>query len=302
MMNKNKRYEFLFYYDVKDANPNGDPDMNRPRIDEETGRCYVTDVRIKRTIRDYWISKGLDVFVKQEFDEKGKLKDRNKKVKEVKESGKDFFDFIDNRLFGIVFGSKEAENKAYTGPIQLKLAKSVNNIISENGERYFRISTVLPSGEGKTQGTFGEFYVIRYGLFECYGIYNENSAKETNVRDEDLEKFIEGLWNGTKSLITRSKVGQTPRLLLAIEYKENNFHIGDLTDKVKLSTNKEIIEKIEDYKLNVDNLINKLKRYKDKINKIYYCIDEDLKIEYNGKEVCLEELLKEIAEVEKISF
>jgi CRISPR-associated protein Csh2 len=303
--NINKRYEFLYYYDVKDANPNGDPDDNRPRIDEETGRCYVTDVRIKRTVRDYWIQKGEDVFIKQEKKEDGKLKGRDEKVKEMEEKNKTPFDYIDNRLFGIVFGSKESDSKAYTGPLQLKFAKSLNNLIDESGERYFRISCVLPSDKNKTQGTFGDFWIIRYGIFENYGIYNENSAKETKVNEGDLDKFFDGLWNGTKNLITRSKVGQIPRFLIIIEYKEDNFHIGDLTDKVKIETNKKVIEKIDDFKLVTDNLIDRLKSYKDKINKIYVCADPDVVFSYNSEEYKGNEIvsiLKEICDVETLSF
>ncbi|MGB9857397.1 MAG: type I CRISPR-associated protein Cas7, partial [Dictyoglomaceae bacterium] len=70
------RSEILFLYDITDANPNGDPmDENKPRIDEETGVNIVTDVRLKRTIRDYLYEyKGLETFVREVRDEKGELK------------------------------------------------------------------------------------------------------------------------------------------------------------------------------------------------------------------------------------
>src|SRR5208283_1137897 len=71
-----KRSEILFLYEVKDANPNGDPlESNKPRIDPDTSVCTVTDVRIKRTIRDYWANrKGLEILVRDTFNEDGTLK------------------------------------------------------------------------------------------------------------------------------------------------------------------------------------------------------------------------------------
>lgn len=80
------RSEILFLYDVTDANPNGDPvDENKPRIDEETGINIVTDVRLKRTIRDYLHEyKKRDVFIREIKDEKGNLKTKEDRLKDFK--------------------------------------------------------------------------------------------------------------------------------------------------------------------------------------------------------------------------
>ena len=106
MSKLNKRSELLFLYDVKRCNPNGDPlDANRPRIDEESGRCLVTDVRLKRTVRDYLFNKGYngepdamgDIFIR-DVDDKPVT---GKKRAESYESREDFCQkFIDVRLFG----------------------------------------------------------------------------------------------------------------------------------------------------------------------------------------------------------
>ena len=97
-----KRREYLFLYSVKDANPNGDPlNANHPRFDPETGRIMVSDVRIKRTIRDQWLREGLDVFVD------GAPKTLNTRINELKSklkvnTGKEAFQkCIDTRLFGV---------------------------------------------------------------------------------------------------------------------------------------------------------------------------------------------------------
>ncbi|MGB9760409.1 MAG: type I CRISPR-associated protein Cas7, partial [Thermoproteota archaeon] len=97
MSNKNEliknRSEILFLYDVKFTNPNGDPmEENRPRIDEETGINIITDVRLKRTIRDYILEyehksgDNFDIFIKEELKEDGKLKTREEKLEELKVS------------------------------------------------------------------------------------------------------------------------------------------------------------------------------------------------------------------------
>src|SRR5690606_6323744 len=106
--------------------------------------------------------------------------------------------------------------------------------------------------KGKRQAEFSEDYKLSYSLIRFYGVINENSAENTGLSENDIELLLDGLWNGTKNLITRSKMGQMPRFLLRVVYKESNFHIGDLDKMIKLKDeNKEKIseekqEKIRD--------------------------------------------------------
>ena len=136
----------------------------------------------------------------------------------------------------------------------------------------------MPSKEAKGQGTFTEVYILPYSLIAFYGIANENLAQITQMTEDDLELILEAMWNGTKNLISRSKVGQMPRLLLDIEYQENNFHLGDLDKYIKLETNvePEAIRDISEVKINLSSLLNLLNENAERIKKIRWAKDERL--------------------------
>ena len=297
------RSEVLFVYDCKDANPNGDPlDENKPRIDEETGINIVTDVRLKRTIRDYLISKlGKEsVFIRLERKEDGNLKTRRERIEEMKKEKKELWkEYLDLRLFGATIGLEEkgaesggkGESIAITGPVQFRFGRSLHKV---DGPILIKGTTVMPSDTGKIQGTFTETWILPYSLIAFYGIINENAAKDTGLTEEDVKLLLEGMWNGTKNLITRSKVGSTPRLLIRVVYKKSNYYIGNLDRKIKLITNKrdEELRDISDLKLDLSGLISALEREKENIEKIEYKISPDCAIEGDLKKlgVHLEEL------------
>ena len=295
------RSELLFLYDLNDANPNGDPlDENKPRIDEETETNIVTDVRLKRTIRDYINSKyDDDTFVKDKASEKGEG------IQDAKARAKDYLpndnyesideakkvlnqeilnSCIDVRLFGATIpldvkikNKNKSGSSIFTGPVQFRMGRSLHKV----DLKHIKGTGAFASTDGKTQKTFREEYVLPYSLIAFYGVINEVAADDTNLTEDDVNKLLDAIWNGTKNLITRSKFGQTPRLLLQIEYSENYYFIGDLNNKItiqhELGSDKEI-RKISDIKLDVTNLINNLEKSKDKISKVCYKIDEDLSI------------------------
>jgi len=121
------RSEILFLYDVTNANPNGDPvDENKPRIDEETGINLVSDVRLKRTIRDYLYDYlGKEVFVREIRDDNGNLKTKEDRLKDFS-SPQDLIEkCIDIRLFGATTAVKE-QTMALTGPVQFKYGRSLH--------------------------------------------------------------------------------------------------------------------------------------------------------------------------------
>jgi CRISPR-associated protein Csh2 len=286
------RSELLFIYDCKDINPNGDPlDENKPRIDEKTGINIVTDVRLKRTIRDYFLSIGKDVWIKEVVKENGELKTREERIEDegikTKKDVEKLLDrYIDLRLFGATIAlakSKKSEEESaekgksitWTGPVQFRFGRSLNRVGSAV---LIKGTTVMPSGEKKEQGTFTETWILPYSLIAFYGIINENAAKDTKLTEDDVKLLLKGMWNGTKNLISRSKVGQMPRLLLRVVYKEKNYHIGDLDKKIKLepSVEEEKIRSVKDFKLNVDELVKALIDNKDKIEKIEYCLDPEI--------------------------
>lgn len=271
------RHEFLFLYDARDINPNGDPiDENKPRIDEETGINIVTDVRLKRSIRDYLADyKGLEVFVKEVRKEDGTLKTKEDRLNDLDiNNANDLIKkCIDIRLFGATAAVKN-KTITFTGPIQFKFGRSLHPVKLQ----YVKGTTVMPSKEAKGQGTFTEVYILPYSLIAFYGIANENLAKITQMTEDDLDLLLEAMWNGTKNLISRSKIGQMPRLLIDIEYKENNFHLGDLDKYITLESNAEpeAIRDISEINLNVSPLLNLLYENSERIKKIRLARDERL--------------------------
>lgn len=238
-----RRTEILFVYDITDANPNGDPnDENRPRMDIESGKAKVSDVRLKRTIRDYlhdYCEK--DIFCREKEKEDGT-------IQEGKDRAEDFFktaveearkkattvlkkrdliqdavitQCIDVRLFGAtipVAGTKGAENKkssvTLTGAVQFAMGSSLHRV----EPRFVKGTGAFASGQGAQQRTFREEYMLPYALIAFYGIVNQQAAKTTKLTSDDAEKLYESIWYGTKNLITRSKLGQRPLLLLLVDY------------------------------------------------------------------------------------
>ncbi len=280
------RSELLFLYDVKRCNPNGDPlDANRPRIDEESGRCLVTDVRLKRTVRDYLFNKGFnggeigDIFIR---DEDGKPVTGAERSKAYKDREEFCHKFIDVRLFGGVSapGDSAGDGKKgkvfhYTGPVQFSMGYSLNKV----HENFIKGTGAFATKEGAEQKTFREEYNITYGMIAFHGVVNENAASHVGTTEKDVEELTEAMWNGTKDLLTRSKKGHMPRLLVKINYHDG-FFIGDLCERLKLEPVEgkkvDALEDIEDYKLNTAALNAALLKHDDKIISISIQKDDRL--------------------------
>jgi CRISPR-associated protein Csh2 len=287
------RSEILFLYDVKDGNPNGDPvDENKPRIDEETNENIVTDVRLKRTIRDYLYEyKNQEIFIREIRKEDSKLVTKEERMNQL---GKDSIinKCIDIRLFGSTT-AVENQTLALTGPVQFKFGRSLHKV----DLTYIKGTTVMPSGQEKKQGTFTERYILPYSLIAFYGIVNENAAKMQNIplTNNDIDIMMEGIWNGTKNLISGTKFGQMPRLLMQVIYKENqNFFIGELDKYISIQSDlqDEALRDISDLKIDITKLVNVLKNHQDKIESIKYKVDERVNFVLDGKDITLSEALK----------
>lgn len=297
MVEIKNRSEIVFLYDIKDANPNGDPlDENKPRIDEETGINIVTDVRLKRTIRDYLMNfKGYngkadkDIFVREIADVQGNIQDSKARAKDFNEDHAEILKkCIDARLFGAVIPLEKGKSKeggaiTYIGPVQFKMGRSLHKVEI----KHIKGTGAFASGKGLTQKTFGEEDILHYSLISFYGIINENAAKHTNLTEEDINLLLEGMWDGTKNLISRSKAGQMPRLLLKVNYKENNYHIGDLDKMIKIESEKndEQIRDISEITLDVSELIETLNKNKDMIKSIDLKLDDRLKLKIDFNEL-----------------
>lgn len=288
-----KNSEILFIYDAKLCNPNGDPDdENKPRMDYETKRNLVSDVRLKRYIRDYLESIGYEIFITKIEGKSVSATDRIKKFFEkqnktvnINKFTKEDLDFIlskliDIRYFGATLPIKaqEGESKGvatnFIGPIQFNWGYSLNKVdIVESSS-----ITSIFSGKEEEYGTFGKDWRVYYSLISFYGIISGYRAKETNLTDEDVKMFNSILLNAIpKMASTRSKIGQTPRFILRIEYKNQDTFLGDLRDYVKIDKI-EGLRDVKDYEMDLDLLIDLLKNNKEKIENLYIFEDNDLNI------------------------
>ena len=287
-----RRSEILFLYDVKWGNPNGDPmDENKPRMDENTDTLIVSDVRLKRTIRDYlkdyynetlWVS-GDAVTPESRKKELG-IDSKEDAVKKC----------IDIRLFGAVIPSKGkgAVETSLTGPVQFRYGRSLHKVKWQ----FIQGTAAFLSREGTEQRSFREEYIVPYALIAFYGVINDKNAEITKLTENDVEKMLEAMWYGTKNLITRSKMEQNPRFLMKIDYKEGvKFHHGELDYLIFLTSDKDDYEirDIIDFKIELAPLMNSLAKIKNKIEKINYKIDERLTLTQNGEIKLFEEIFSD---------
>jgi CRISPR-associated protein Csh2 len=256
----------------------------------------------------------MDIFIRGYRNEDGLLKGKKTVLDENNITNADDLikKYIDMRLFGATAAiskkgkkgikksdpddveteQKNEKNIILTGPVQFRIGRSLHRVKLS----FIKGTTVMPSQEkGKAQGTFTEQYVLPYSLIGFYGIVNENAAKTTKLTDDDIKSLMDGLWNGTKNLISRSKVGQIPRLLINVTYKEKNYHIGDLIaliKKGKTGVSDEEIRDISQIPLEISALIDAFATNNAKIDHIEYCIDPHLRLTVKEKTVTLEEALK----------
>ena len=279
------RHEILFLYDVSWANPNGDPmDENKPRLDEETSVNIVTDVRLKRTVRDALMELGNEIFLREELTDDGSRKTKEDIIgKYDNDPQKVLEQCVDIRLFGGTFAIKGNDQNAFslTGPVQFKFGHSLHRAKVE----FIKGTSIMPSAADKQQGTFTEVYVVPYSLVVFYGVANEKAAADTKLTEDDLDAMFKALWIGHKAgtdVITRSKFGHEPRLLLDIVYKPGTLtHMGELDKRVAFRSEKadEAIRDIAEGVLDLSGLQQAVAAYSDKIEKVHYHVEDRVQVE-----------------------
>jgi len=206
------RIDFVYLFDVQDGNPNGDPDAgNLPRIDSETGMGLVTDVCLKRKVRNYvqaakGCTSGYDIFIKEKAILNNLIEKayEDDSVKEKEKEGdkteaarlvmcKRFFDV---RTFGAVMSTGKNAGQV-RGPIQLTFSRSIDPIISTE-HSITRMAVTTEKDAEKQKGdnrTMGRKSTVPYGLYRCHGFISANFAKITSFSEEDLQLFWEALKN-----------------------------------------------------------------------------------------------------------
>lgn len=203
------RIDFVYIFDVQDGNPNGDPDAgNLPRVDAETGMGLVTDVCLKRKVRNYvqvakGFADGYDIFIKEKavlntLIDKAHDDSEVKAAKDKTAAARKFMcdNYYDIRTFGAVMSTGKNAGQV-RGPIQLTFARSVDPIAPlEHSITRMAVATEKEAENQKGDNrTMGRKTTIPYGLYVCHGFISANLAQQTGFTEDDLHLFFEALQN-----------------------------------------------------------------------------------------------------------
>ncbi|GAA5480803.1 type I-C CRISPR-associated protein Cas7/Csd2 [Haloferula sargassicola] len=268
----NHRYDFLFLFDAQDANPNGDPDAgNLPRIDVESGQGLVTDVCLKRKIRNFVAMTGGGRDGKRIYFTEGAVHNLQHKeayeaigetpAKTVKPEIKDKAtawmceNYYDIRTFGAVM-STEVNCGQVRGPVQISFARSIDPIVSS--EHAITRTSVTNEKDIEKERTMGRKFTIPYGLYKAQGFVNPFLAKQTGFSDDDLELLFQSLENAFQfdQSAARPAGSMNPRALIIFKHDSalGSAPSHKLFDAVKV-TKKDDVEvprSFSDYTVEID--------------------------------------------------
>lgn len=268
------RYDFVFLFDVKDGNPNGDPDQaNLPRVDVENQEGLVTDVCIKRKVRNYVqlkhdLKKPYDIFIRQESIlnkiieavEKDTPKERQQSLCE---------DYFDIRTFGAVLSTSKKPSGTVRGPVQFTFARSKDRIYQ--AEHSITRCAVATEEDAKKQtdnnrefaSTFGRKNTVPYALYRMHGFISAHDAAKTGFNEDDLALLWESLLNAFEHDRSAARGEMNPRKLIVFKHETalGNARSGDLFDRVTVERKPDAANparEFEDYRIeiNAENLPN----------------------------------------------
>lgn len=298
--------EILFLYESTYSIPNGDPFTGEQRYDEETKRILVSDVRIKRFIRDYFIEQcnnQHEVYVwndisqaeggesgsaarmkalKKKYENDDSIKVERKKGEKVIDAVKLLQKCTDVRLFGGI-STEEKDAVNLTGPVQFAL---LNPSLNEVDLRMHQNTSVFVSSVEKSRGAIGTTTVVPYCVNQIHGWINPYSAKHTGLTEPDVSLMFKALWDSINGANTRTKSNQNSLLLFQIVYSEPTKKLYGVDRLIKLTTkdNKrgEQLRSIDDFKFDFTNFIKAVNS--DVVSEVrYYCDIEDIEKAINEK-------------------
>jgi CRISPR-associated protein Csd2 len=270
MTHISNRYDFALFFDVANGNPNGDPDAgNMPRLDPETSKGIVTDVCLKRKVRNYVdmvrgdtppstdlplseASLRNEIFVTERaiLDQKQrrawtanaikpeKKDDYSKLPKDDAEARilSDWMcrNFFDVRTFGAVMSTKGANCGQVRGPVQFAFGKSVERIVPSE----ITITRMAATTEDETKGdirTMGRKHIVPYGLYRAHGFISAKLAARTGFSDTDLDLLFEALTDMFEHDRSAARGEMATRKLVIFKHASalGNAHASDLFDRVK---------------------------------------------------------------------
>jgi CRISPR-associated protein Csh2 len=306
------RSEIVFITDAQDCNPNGNPlGENRPRKDPITDQAVVTDVRLKRYLRDQLEADGHGVFIKKTGDESevrarlaldvlGDINDAEE-VEAIEDIRDEFLEAAtDVRYFGATLSFNADTNDElldavadafnggnYTGPVQFSPARSLNAV--EENEESNTLTSVIATQDDKSTGGFDlDDNRLKYAIFPFHGLVDENGADDTKLTRTDVERLDTLCWRAMKNqTISRSKMGQEPRLYVRVEYATDGYHVGDLHNGFDLDADRSKPEaelrNVTDATLDVTKFVNRLASASDHVETVHFVGNEYLDVSYAGE-------------------
>lgn len=290
-MGLNNRYEFVLLFDVKDGNPNGDPDAgNLPRMDAETGMGLVTDVCLKRKVRNFvQITKQDDtnnIFVKSKElsgvetvlnktiregyeklgidlqsdpnDEGTKRKKKGAAQGNEIASGREFMcrHFYDVRTFGAVMSTGPNAGQV-RGPVQLTFSRSIDPIVTSEHTLTVCAARTERKGYAEQVGIQGRKFTVPYGLYRCHGFISAHLAKQTGFDEDDLELFWQSLMQMFDHDRSASRGEMSARGLYVFKHSNELGHAPAtvLLDRVQIQRNEEcdVARSFNDYQVEISN-------------------------------------------------
>lgn len=242
------RYDFTIIFDVENGNPNGDPDAgNMPRTDAETGHGIVTDVCIKRKIRNYVElikadELGNKIFIKEVLNDKldaaykeFNFEKKTKKSEEIEQAQKWMCEqYFDVRTFGAVMSTGDSPCGVVRGPVQINFAKSIDPVTPQ--EITITRQAVTKAGENK-ETEMGKKNYIPYGLYKTEGFISAMLADKTGFSESDLELFWEAVINMFEHDRSAARGKMIVRKLIVFKHDSplGNARSHQLLDRVKIT-------------------------------------------------------------------
>ena len=268
-----KRYDFVVLFDVKDGNANGDPDAgNLPRLDAETGNGLVTDVCLKRKVRNFvQLAKqgeaGYDIFVKEKailnnaIDEAhdSEAVKAQKKDADKTETARQFMcaKYFDIRTFGAVMSTGKNAGQV-RGPVQMTFGRSIDPIISSE-HSITRMAVATEAEAEKQKGdnrTMGRKFTVPYGLYVSHGFISAHLAAQTGFTTDDLNVFWEALEKMFWEDHSAARGEMNVRGLYVFEHDSalGRAPAHELFEKIKLERKDSSIpaRSFDDYKVSID--------------------------------------------------
>lgn len=278
-MSLNHRYDFVLLFDVKDGNPNGDPDAgNLPRVDAETGQGLVTDVSLKRKVRNFvgmlhGEQAPYEIYVKEKAilnkqherayqaipggEELLKADDKKRKGGDKVEEARQWMcqNFYDVRTFGAVM-STGVNCGQVRGPVQITFARSIDPVIAS--EHSITRMAVATEKEAENQGgdnrTMGRKFTVPYGLYMAHGFVSAHLADQTKFSEADLDllwRSLEEMFEHDRSA-ARGQMATRGLYVFKHDGKLGNAPAYSLFERIKVEKQTEVPRSFADYKVSVD--------------------------------------------------